>query len=170
MRYSLYQAEFERRRRSRNTAVHFERSQRSLVPQWNTCRPKNMQAEPQSAVSNRLRIILRITLQQDERDNVSYLKVNRRAQLVHHLRERCTHRNQFKNAVFSPQIGLLLARASPMGRELSWRPSAVGLVFRHRSHLVRRIQFECVVYSDIIAEAALERLSRIRHSQIVPNE
>jgi hypothetical protein len=80
----------------------------------NTGRPKNMQAELQSATGNRMKIVFLVIGWQNDRDNVAYLKIDRRTQLVQNSGERCTHRNQFENAVFSTQKGSLFAGVLPM--------------------------------------------------------
>src|ERR1700730_8943274 len=74
MCYSLNQPQFKRRGTPRNAAEHLERSQNILVAQRNTGRPKNVQAELQSALRNRTKIVFLVICRQDNRDDVAYLK------------------------------------------------------------------------------------------------
>jgi hypothetical protein len=78
-----------------------------------------MQAVSPGAASNRLKIMLRFIRQQNDRNNVADLKIDSRAQFVQNVRERGGNRDHFKNAVFSLQVGLVLARPLPKQRELS---------------------------------------------------
>jgi len=53
-----------------------------LIPQRNTGRPKNRQAELHSAVRNRMKILFLVIRRQDDRDNTACLKIDSRSQFT----------------------------------------------------------------------------------------
>src|ERR1700676_4326681 len=107
MCYSLNQLEFKWRGRPRNTAVHLERPQNILIPQRNTGGPKNLQAELHGVACNGMQFL--VVGRQKDRYNIAYLKIDSRTQSVQNTGERCSHRDQFENALFSPQKSFLFA-------------------------------------------------------------
>jgi hypothetical protein len=137
MCYPLNQPQFKRRGTPRNTAEHLERSQNNiLIPQRNTGRPKNMQAKLQSALRNRTKIVFLVFRRQDNRDIFAYLKIDSSSQFVQDSGERCTHRNQLENALFSTQKHSLFAGALSTQRKSARHPLGARFVLSHRSHLM----------------------------------
>jgi hypothetical protein len=154
MGYSLNQPQFKWSGGPRNTAVHLEGSQNVFIPQRNIGRPKNMQAELQSALHDRTKIP--VIRGQDHRDNVAYLKIDSRTQFVQNPGERCTHRNEFENALFSTQQAFLFAKSMPMRRRSVRRTFAARFVFSHPSHLVIEV-------AQILGRTSHRSLSTLVH-------
>jgi hypothetical protein len=154
MGYSLNQLEFKRRGRPRNTAVHLERTQNILIPQRNTGGPKNVQAELHSVLCNGMQFL--VIRRQDDRGNITYLKIDSRTQSVQNSGERCAHRDQFENAPFSPQKGFLLAGGLPTQRKLVRRPVGARFPFSQASHLV-------IDVAQILGRANNRNLSTLEH-------
>jgi hypothetical protein len=159
MAYSLNQPQFKWSGAPRNTAVHLEGSQNVLIPQRNTGGPKNMQAELQSVLRNRTKIL--VIRGQDHRDNVAYLKIDSRTQFVQNPGERRTHRNEFENALFSTQQAFLFGESLPMQRRPVRRAFAARFVFGHPSHLVIEV-------AQILGRTSHWSLSTLVHFLFLP--